>query len=424
MAATSVGALHPDFVRQLDNLQREIGMAINRGDYNLAERFERELLHRVRGIDPLLVGRYLNRHPDDPLASSPSPDISRQELLRQLHDRLITAAREGNLTTVEALRREIRHQERLSSSQRGGLPTSYRGMAWNPEGLSERDLERAMDDLRQRRDSEARAGHHAVSVSLSEEMQRLSAIRSERRFRQTPAGGMSPADFARIYIEGSWGDNTQPPQVEGEKEKAHKKSLELLKQYIGDDLYKEFEKNGAFTVKGKHGSYKFPRQGEITFITTASYGTKKRNVKWKLCLEIKDQSLPVGDVLATKFLELKSDEDKFLEACNFRSISTDDEFDEPSRSPTGVDSYRRDIMQMMAEAIAVPPGLLRGQREQEREMERTTRLAAEALAATGPTLSLDNSADEKAMNPDTLTAIGVGVSCVIVWAFAYWLKSL
>lgn len=129
-----------------------------------------------------------------------------------------------------------------------------------------------------------------------------------------------PPDFTSSYY------NTKDIS----KKENIRKSLELLKSKIGDDKYNNLITNGFWQEQGKEGIYKFyiDKEKSVTLTQIHKFGNKQREVEWTLCVQSSVKDLPIGDIVLARWLEWKVDEIKFLEACNFRNITTNDEYKE------------------------------------------------------------------------------------------------
>lgn len=107
-----------------------------------------------------------------------------------------------------------------------------------------------------------------------------------------------------------------------------RRAMALLYRKIGRIRVRYMKKFGYFEEQGQHGLYRFHRdkQGGVTFIQEIEVGgLKKRPVQWDLCVQSQAPDLPPGDVILSRWLAWKADEDQFLATANFRSISTVDE---------------------------------------------------------------------------------------------------
>ncbi len=108
----------------------------------------------------------------------------------------------------------------------------------------------------------------------------------------------------------------------------NRRAMALLARKIGKVRYRDLKKKGYFEEQGKHGIYRFHKNkpGGVTFIQKIIIGgLKERPVQWDLCVQSQAEDLPPGDVILSRWLEWKADEDRFLKTANFRNISTVDE---------------------------------------------------------------------------------------------------
>ena len=105
--------------------------------------------------------------------------------------------------------------------------------------------------------------------------------------------------------------------------KADKKAWELLQRTIGKKLFRDLEVKGYFEVDGKCGSYRFHKDkpGGITFIERRQYGERIVPVVFDLCIQSQSTDLPDGDVIVSRYLTWKEDEEKFLQIANFRAAT-------------------------------------------------------------------------------------------------------
>ncbi len=107
------------------------------------------------------------------------------------------------------------------------------------------------------------------------------------------------------------------------------KAMKLLKEKIGNELFKSLEDKGHFDVIGKEGTYRFFKSDKVELTQTRKFiGNKERTLTWNLCIESKVRDMPIGDVILARYLMLKVDEAKFLNTANFRSVETIDEYNE------------------------------------------------------------------------------------------------
>lgn len=113
----------------------------------------------------------------------------------------------------------------------------------------------------------------------------------------------------------------------GNKDKINDKAMKLLKSKIGRKLYKQLHNKGYFELKGKHGIYQFHLDNPhgVRFIQEVDAGGKKRPIIWDLCIQSSVPNMPKGDVILARYLECKTDEEKFRKTANWRSVTTHDE---------------------------------------------------------------------------------------------------
>lgn len=106
-----------------------------------------------------------------------------------------------------------------------------------------------------------------------------------------------------------------------------KKAMELLADKIGKEKYKQLQDKGYFEEQGKYGIVRFHKdtQGGVCLLERKKYGNTERVVEWSLCVQSQAADLPKGDVILSRWMEWKQDEDKFLDTANFRSVTTRDE---------------------------------------------------------------------------------------------------
>ena len=109
----------------------------------------------------------------------------------------------------------------------------------------------------------------------------------------------------------------------GARAKADKKAWELLQRTIGKKLFRDLKVKGYFEVDGKRGSYRFHKDkpGGITFIERRQYGERVVPVVFDLCIQSQSTDLPDGDVIVSRYLTWKEDEEKFLQIANFRAAT-------------------------------------------------------------------------------------------------------
>ena len=80
---------------------------------------------------------------------------------------------------------------------------------------------------------------------------------------------------------------------------------------------------GYFTEQSKHGEIRFHLNdsGGVSIVEKKLHGTKERILEWKLCVQSQAKDLPLGDVILSRWMEWKANEDKFLDTANFTYVS-------------------------------------------------------------------------------------------------------
>jgi len=129
-----------------------------------------------------------------------------------------------------------------------------------------------------------------------------------------------------------------------------RRAMALLARKIGKARYRALVKKGFFEEQGRHGLYLFhkTKEGGVTFHQKIQVGKlKERKVSWDLCVQSQAPYLPNGDVILSRWLEWKLDEDRFLETANFRNIRT---MDEAKEHPV----YGESLLASMARATGLP----------------------------------------------------------------------
>jgi len=122
-----------------------------------------------------------------------------------------------------------------------------------------------------------------------------------------------------------------------------RKSMLLLCQKIGKKKFKMLKKKYYFEEEGKYGTYRFYNKPDydllpstastlnytsgVSLHTNITIGPKIRPVVWVLCIQSTLPNLPIGDLILSRWLEFKVDEDNFIKTANFRKIdvTTQDE---------------------------------------------------------------------------------------------------
>ena len=155
------------------------------------------------------------------------------------------------------------------------------------------------------------------------------AIREmDRSYREARANFL-PIDMT-VNIDGNWGNDRLPAMkpFRLNRDTPERRAMSLLARKIGKARYRSLKKVGFFEEQGRHGVYQFhkDKQGGVTFSQKISVGgLKERTVSWDLCVQSQAPDLPNGDVILSRWLEWRADEDRFLETANFRNIRTSDE---------------------------------------------------------------------------------------------------
>lgn len=118
------------------------------------------------------------------------------------------------------------------------------------------------------------------------------------------------------------GERPQTP-----KNTPERRAWMLLAKTIGKARYRQFKKYGYFEAQGQRGMYRFhkDKQGGVTFIETRKYGERDVAVEFDLCVQSAAADLPAGDVIVSRYLSWKADEEKFLQTANFRKAGCRDE---------------------------------------------------------------------------------------------------
>ena len=95
------------------------------------------------------------------------------------------------------------------------------------------------------------------------------------------------------------------------REEIEKKGEQALQKVIGDEKFKRWKDSGEIHFKGKYGDYTL--RGNEAFLTVfQQVGPKKVEHTYPVCIQPKVEGLPIGDVLASKYLMLQGDEDLFM----------------------------------------------------------------------------------------------------------------
>ncbi len=148
-----------------------------------------------------------------------------------------------------------------------------------------------------------------------------------------------------------------------ERDTPERRAMSLLARKIGKAKYRNLKKLGYFEEQGIYGTYRFHKnkEGGVTFIQKIKVGgLKERPVMWDLCIQSQASDLPPGDVILSRWLNMKADEDNFLETANFRKIRTMDEAHERPLNVNldarvNIPLFIRDYWQMMQGVLNLNP---------------------------------------------------------------------
>lgn len=130
----------------------------------------------------------------------------------------------------------------------------------------------------------------------------------------TPIGAMLDERAYEHQPLPVWTENNDPVK---------KRAMKLLAKKIGFRKFRSFRKKGYFEEKGKSGIFRFHNNdaGGVSIISKVA----GRDVEIKLCIQTMASNLPKGDVILSRWLEWKNDEEKFLKICNFTSAHVENE---------------------------------------------------------------------------------------------------
>lgn len=120
-----------------------------------------------------------------------------------------------------------------------------------------------------------------------------------------------------------------PLYAEFPRNVSEEKAMELLKKQIGHVNYHALEHKGYFTFLGKYGLYYFHKRktDAVELEQDITIGSlKTRTVRWQLCVNSTIENMPLGDVILSRYLECKNNEDNFIKTANFRKAITEDEY--------------------------------------------------------------------------------------------------
>ena len=146
---------------------------------------------------------------------------------------------------------------------------------------------------------------------------------SENYLQQMYGMGNNLGALANVFAPGSMYETYNKPK-QSDKDK---KAMKLLSSKIGWRKMRHLKKKGYFEEEGKHGKVRFHlnTSGGVSLIEKKKFGNTERELEWSLCVQSVASDLPKGDVILSRWLEWKADEDKFLDTANFRSVKTRDE---------------------------------------------------------------------------------------------------
>lgn len=111
------------------------------------------------------------------------------------------------------------------------------------------------------------------------------------------------------------------------RKKIQDKAMKLLAQKIGWRKMRSLKKIGYFEEIGAAGVFRFylNDSGGVKLLQTQLLGGKKRTMEWDLCIQSAVADMPKADIILARWLEWKSDEERFLATANFRNVRTKDE---------------------------------------------------------------------------------------------------
>jgi len=279
-------------------------------------------IHRAAGIT-MEIRRAVNTC----LASLFRQDSVRQRVIDQVME---IVERNGDLdNTAEVLAFEER--ERMSR----GVTSPPPNAALDPMVVSTHALELlrgmrdfASEELIPRPIEMSLPAVQMTASRLSADMSAMAndAIRNVREF-------MGRSGLSLFQQEYTWGVDFADPHEDrtaiqrARREDPARRAWLLLYKTIGKQLSRQFKKHKYFEVQGKRGIYRFHRdkQGGVTFIETRQYGDRQVAVEFDLCIQSKAADLPEGDVILSRYLSWKADEEAFLQTANFRKVRINDE---------------------------------------------------------------------------------------------------
>lgn len=162
------------------------------------------------------------------------------------------------------------------------------------------------------------------STAENERRAQVERARRGMAISPPPASFISDEDWFRRQARRVGQRTTQLMQQEDKK---NNRAMSLLKSKIGEKKFKQLEQKGYFEEQGKHGTFRFHKntQGGVSLIERKKYGNTEREVEWTLCVQSMAPDLPKGDVILSRWMEWKADEDKFLDTANFRDVRARDE---------------------------------------------------------------------------------------------------
>ena len=139
-----------------------------------------------------------------------------------------------------------------------------------------------------------------------------------------------------------------------QQQERDEKAMQLLKEKIGDELYKSLIDNGCFDVEGKEGIYRFYKSDKVELIQVRKFiGDKERKLTWSLCIKSTVRDMPIGDVILARYLQLKTDEAEFINIANFRKAKSDDEYEETDTG-IGGNGYVRGMTEFGVGSVGAP----------------------------------------------------------------------
>lgn len=174
-----------------------------------------------------------------------------------------------------------------------------------------------------------------MAQSQSAQQNQLSQMAMEMQrqneYNNALARGIGNLNFSaeayRRMIIGNWGEVAARPTQPQPPPDRDERAMKLLSSKIGWRKMRQLKKRGYFEENGKHGVFRFHMntQGGVSLIERKKYGNTEREVEWTLCVQSMAADLPKGDVILSRWMEWKADENKFLDTANFRSVHARDE---------------------------------------------------------------------------------------------------